>query len=57
MKAEVVDRVKRFYTWGRITDIYCELIALAGSKSRTQSGIIHSAPLHPSTQLPADRTK
>ena len=47
MKMNVVERVKEFYTWERITDYYCELISLVGSKSRSQSEIVHCAPLLP----------
>jgi len=44
MKVNVVERVKEFYTWDRITDYYCELISLACSKSRGRSEIVHCAP-------------
>jgi glycosyltransferase involved in cell wall biosynthesis len=57
MKAQVVERVRQFYTWDRITDFYCELISLVGSKSRNHSESIHSAPVSTATQLPLDRTK
>jgi glycosyltransferase involved in cell wall biosynthesis len=45
MKAGVVERAKRFYTWERITDHYCELGSLVSSKSRRQDEIIHGAPV------------
>jgi glycosyltransferase involved in cell wall biosynthesis len=44
MKVNVVERVKRFYAWDRITDYYCELISLACAKSRGRSEIVHCAP-------------
>jgi glycosyltransferase involved in cell wall biosynthesis len=47
IKASVVERVKQFYTWDRITDYYCELISLVGSKARSQSETVHCAPLLP----------
>lgn len=47
MKVNVVERVKQYYAWDRITDYYCELISLIGSKSRGRSEIIHAAPLLP----------
>jgi len=47
MKANVVERVKQFYTWDRITDYYCELITLACSQSRGRSETVHCAPLLP----------
>jgi glycosyltransferase involved in cell wall biosynthesis len=57
MKIKVVERVKQFYTWDRITDYYCELISLVDSKSRNRGETIHCAPLHPTRPLPIDRTK
>jgi glycosyltransferase involved in cell wall biosynthesis len=57
MKVKVIERVKQFYTWDRITDHYGELISLACSKSRSQSEIIHRAPLCPTGPLPFDHTK
>jgi glycosyltransferase involved in cell wall biosynthesis len=57
MKVGVVERVKQFYTWDRITDYYCELISLVGSKSRSSSEIIHCAPLRPMRPIPSDRTE
>jgi glycosyltransferase involved in cell wall biosynthesis len=47
MKVQVVERVKQYYTWDRITDHYCELLSLAGSKSRGRSEVIQRAPLLP----------
>lgn len=44
MKVNVVERVKEFYTWDRITDYYCKVIALAGSQLRGRSEIVHCAP-------------
>jgi glycosyltransferase involved in cell wall biosynthesis len=44
MKVNVVERVKEFYTWDRITDYYCELISLACSKSQGRNAIVHCAP-------------
>ncbi len=44
IKVNVVERVKQFYTWDRITDYYCELIRLACSQSRGRSEIVHCAP-------------
>jgi len=57
MKVKVVERVKEFYTWDRITDYYCELISLVDSKSRSRSETIQCAPLYPTRSLPFDRTK
>ena len=57
MKLGVVERVRQFYTWDRITDYYCELISLACSKSRKGNEIIHRAPLCPTAPLPFDRAK
>jgi glycosyltransferase involved in cell wall biosynthesis len=45
MKARVVERVKQYYSWSRITDYYCELISLASSKSRGRGEVIHGAPV------------
>ena len=45
VKVKVVERVKEYYTWSRITDYYCELISLVGPKSRSRSEIIHGAPV------------
>jgi glycosyltransferase involved in cell wall biosynthesis len=45
-KIGVVERVKQFYTWDRITDHYCELSTLVSSESRGRSEIIR-APLLP----------
>jgi glycosyltransferase involved in cell wall biosynthesis len=45
MKARVVERVKQYYSWSRITDYYCELISLASSKSRGRGKVIHAAPV------------
>lgn len=47
MMTDVVERVKQFYTWERITDYYCELISVTGSKSRSGSEIVHCAPALP----------
>jgi glycosyltransferase involved in cell wall biosynthesis len=44
IKVNVIERVKQFYTWDRITDYYCELIRLAGSQSPGRSEIVHCAP-------------
>jgi glycosyltransferase involved in cell wall biosynthesis len=44
MKKNVVERVKQFYTWDRITDHYCELIKLAGSQTGGRSEVVHCAP-------------
>lgn len=44
MKVNVVERVREFYTWDRITDYYCELISLACSKSRDRNEIVRCAP-------------
>jgi len=57
MKLEVVERVKEFYTWDRITDYYCELISLACCKSRRRSEVIHRAPLYPTRPVSFDRTE
>jgi len=57
MKGNVVERVKQFYTWDRITDYYCELFSLADSKSRGRSETIQCAPLYPTRPLPVDRSK
>jgi len=57
MKVKVVERVKQFYTWDRITDYYCELISLAHSKSRSLNETIHCAPLYPTRPLPVERSK
>jgi glycosyltransferase involved in cell wall biosynthesis len=57
MKVKVVERVKQFYTWDRITDYYCELISLVHSKSRSRSETIHCAPLYPARPLPVERSK
>jgi glycosyltransferase involved in cell wall biosynthesis len=45
MKAEVVERATEYYAWSRITDFYCELIALVRSNSRGRSESIHGAPV------------
>jgi glycosyltransferase involved in cell wall biosynthesis len=47
MKANVIARVKRFYTWDRIADHYCELLSLVSSESRSGREVIHCAPLLP----------
>jgi glycosyltransferase involved in cell wall biosynthesis len=50
MKRRVVERVKQFYTWDRITDHYCELGALLRSESRERSEIVR-APLLPDKRI------
>jgi glycosyltransferase involved in cell wall biosynthesis len=45
MKRDVVNRVRQFYTWERITDHYCELLDLACSKSGNSAEVIDCAPL------------
>jgi glycosyltransferase involved in cell wall biosynthesis len=45
MKVKVVERVKEYYTWSRITDYYCDLISLVDPKSRSRSEIICGAPV------------
>lgn len=47
MKVEVVDRVRQFYTWDRITDHYCELLALVSSESRDRGEVVQCAPVFP----------
>lgn len=47
MKAQVVERVKQYYTWERITNHYCELLSLASSESRGRGEVIQAAPLLP----------
>jgi glycosyltransferase involved in cell wall biosynthesis len=44
-KHGVLERVKRFYTWDRITDYYCELISMVASESRVRGETIDCAPL------------
>jgi glycosyltransferase involved in cell wall biosynthesis len=57
LKAKVVERVKQFYTWDRITDHYCQLMLLVDSKSRSCDETINCAPLYSTRPLPSDRTK
>lgn len=57
MRAKVVERVRQFYTWERITDHYCELISLVDSKSRSRSETIHCAPVPSTGRVPVDRAE
>jgi len=57
MRAKVVERVRQFYTWNRITDHYCELISLVGSKARGQRETIHCAPLDSTSPVPIKRAE
>lgn len=43
MKAELMARARRFYTWDRIADHYCELGSLVSSESRGRGEIVHCA--------------
>ncbi len=47
MKVNVVERVKQYYTWHRITDYYCELISLVrpiGGRTEIPSTRLNSSP-------------
>jgi glycosyltransferase involved in cell wall biosynthesis len=57
MKVQVVERVKQFYTWDRITDYYCELLEIVNSKSLGRSGMIQRAPISPTRPIQVDRGK
>lgn len=57
MKIEVVERVKQFYTWERITDCYCELLAMVDSKMSGTGETVHHAPLYQASPVQIDRTK
>jgi glycosyltransferase involved in cell wall biosynthesis len=57
MKAAVVERVKQFYTWDRITDYYCQLLLWGDSKSRKRDETIDCAPLYSTNSVPFDRNK
>jgi len=56
IKGDVVERARQFYTWDLITDYYCELLSLVGSKSQDRRAIIHGAPPCPTRSFPGDRT-
>ena len=55
IKVDVVERAKQFYTWDLITDYYCELLSLIGSKSQDRSAIIQGAPPYPTRSCSVDR--
>jgi glycosyltransferase involved in cell wall biosynthesis len=55
IKVDVVERTKQFYTWDLITDYYCELLSLVGSKSQDRSAIIQGAPPCPTRSWSVDR--
>jgi len=57
VRTRVVERVKQFYTWERITDYYCELISLADSKAPNEGKTIHCAPRHLTRPAVVDRGK
>lgn len=44
MRTKVVERVREFYTWDRITEHYCELMSLVESKSWGRGETVHFAP-------------
>lgn len=45
MKVKVVERVRGFYTWERITDHYCQLLSLVSSKPADRREVIQCAPV------------
>lgn len=45
MKRTVIERVKRYYRWDRITDHYCELLSLVRSHTREQGEVIQRGPI------------
>jgi glycosyltransferase involved in cell wall biosynthesis len=54
MRAEVVNRVREFYTWDSIANHYCELISLACSASKDRAAVIHRAPFCTTRSVPFD---
>lgn len=45
MGSAVVERVKQYYTWGRIVQHYCQLLSLVSSESGHRNDVIHCAPV------------
>jgi glycosyltransferase involved in cell wall biosynthesis len=57
MKCGAMNRARQLYSWGSITDQYCDLMALTASKSPSRAESTQRLPLNRVRPLPSDNAK